>query len=71
MTLGFARISCGVPSASTLPMYSMTILSAVLIASSDLTHYEPASQAREKDTALLKHVQSLDLDAFYTAAPAP
>jgi AmmeMemoRadiSam system protein B len=39
---------------------------AVLIASSDLTHYEPASQAREKDTALLKHVQSLDLDAFYT-----
>ena len=39
---------------------------AVLIASSDLTHYEPASQAKEKDTALLKHVQSLDLDAFYT-----
>jgi hypothetical protein len=38
---------------------------AVLIASSDLTHYEPAPQAREKDTALLKHVQSLDLDAFY------
>jgi MEMO1 family protein len=40
--------------------------SAVLIASSDLTHYEPASLAREKDTALLKQVQSLDLDAFYT-----
>ncbi len=40
--------------------------SAVLIASSDLTHYEPASQAREKDTALLKQVNSLDLDAFYT-----
>lgn len=39
---------------------------AVLIASSDLTHYEPASQAREKDTALLKHVQRLDIDAFYT-----
>jgi len=39
---------------------------AVLIASSDLTHYEPASQAKEKDTALLKHVQRLDLDAFYT-----
>lgn len=42
-------------------------MGAVLIASSDLTHYEPAAQAREKDTALLKHVQSLDLDAFYTA----
>jgi hypothetical protein len=41
-------------------------VSAVLIASSDLTHYEPASQAREKDTALLKQVQRLDLDAFYT-----
>jgi MEMO1 family protein len=39
---------------------------SILIASSDLTHYEPASQAREKDTALLKHVQRLDLDAFYT-----
>jgi len=41
-------------------------VNAVLIASSDLTHYEPASQAREKDTALLKHVQRMDLDAFYT-----
>jgi AmmeMemoRadiSam system protein B len=41
-------------------------VSAALLASSDLTHYEPASQAREKDTALLKHVQRLDLDAFYT-----
>jgi AmmeMemoRadiSam system protein B len=39
---------------------------AVLIASSDLTHYEPASQAKEKDTVLLKHVQALDLNAFYT-----
>jgi len=40
--------------------------SAILIASSDLTHYEPAAQAKEKDTALLKHVERLDLDAFYT-----
>jgi MEMO1 family protein len=40
---------------------------AVLIASSDLTHYEPAAQAREKDTVLLKHAERLDLDAFYTA----
>ncbi len=39
---------------------------AVLIASSDLTHYEPAAQAREKDMALLKHVERLDIDAFYT-----
>ena len=41
-------------------------VSAVLIASSDLTHYEPAARAKEKDTALLKHVVRLDLDAFYT-----
>ena len=41
-------------------------VSSVLIASSDLTHYEPAAQAKEKDTALLKHVERLDLDAFYT-----
>jgi len=40
---------------------------AVLIASSDLTHYEPAARARENDTVLLKHVERLDLDAFYTA----
>lgn len=39
---------------------------AVLIASSDLTHYEPASRAVEKDTSLLKHVERLDVDAFYT-----
>jgi len=41
-------------------------VSAVLIASSDLTHYEPGAQAKEKDTPLLKHVERLDLDAFYT-----
>jgi AmmeMemoRadiSam system protein B len=41
-------------------------MAAVLIASSDLTHYEPAAQAKEKDTVLLKHVERLDLDAFYT-----
>ena len=40
---------------------------AVLVASSDLTHYEPAAQAKEKDTVLLRHVERLDLDAFYTA----
>ncbi len=39
--------------------------SVVLVASSDLTHYEPASQAREKDKALLGYVEALDIDAFY------
>ncbi|MGA2198440.1 MAG: AmmeMemoRadiSam system protein B, partial [Nitrososphaerales archaeon] len=38
---------------------------AILIASSDLTHYEPVSVAREKDTALLETVQRLDIEAFY------
>jgi MEMO1 family protein len=44
--------------------------SAVLIASSDLTHYEPASQARDKDTSLLKHLEKLDLGAFYRTLEA-
>jgi hypothetical protein len=39
---------------------------AILIASSDLTHYEPASVAREKDTALLETVLRLDIEAFYS-----
>jgi hypothetical protein len=39
---------------------------AVLIASSDLTHYEPAATAREKDAALLQPVQALDIDGFYS-----
>ena len=38
---------------------------AVLIASSDLTHYEPAPTAREKDAALLESVEKLDIDGFY------
>src|SRR5205814_3389035 len=38
---------------------------AVLIASSDLTHYEPAQDAREKDLALLESVKRLDLVGFY------
>jgi AmmeMemoRadiSam system protein B len=38
---------------------------AILIASSDLTHYEPADVAREKDMALLETVQDLDIEAFY------
>lgn len=38
---------------------------AILIASSDLTHYEPATVAREKDTALLEQVLRLDTEGFY------
>jgi len=38
---------------------------AILIASSDLTHYEPAPTAREKDMALLETVQGLDIESFY------
>ena len=39
---------------------------AVLIASSDLTHYEPAEQARKKDTALIQQVLAMDLEGFYS-----
>jgi len=38
---------------------------AVLVASSDLTHYEPSAQARDKDMALLEHVKRMDVDGFY------
>lgn len=38
---------------------------ALLVASSDLTHYEPDSVAREKDMALLKTVCELDVKKFY------
>ena len=39
---------------------------AVLIASSDLTHYESASAAKEKDSALLQQVQNMDVGGFYS-----
>lgn len=39
---------------------------SVLVASSDLTHYEPADAARSKDTALLRQVQNMDLEGFYS-----
>lgn len=39
---------------------------AVLVASSDLTHYEPAEEAREKDTALISQVLKMDLEGFYS-----
>ena len=38
----------------------------VLVASSDLTHYEPAEQARKKDTALIQRVLAMDLEGFYS-----
>jgi MEMO1 family protein len=39
---------------------------AVLIASSDLTHYEPAEVARGKDTALIKQMEKMDVGGFYS-----
>ncbi|HXW95523.1 MAG TPA: AmmeMemoRadiSam system protein B [Nitrososphaerales archaeon] len=39
---------------------------AVLVASSDLTHYEPADVAKRKDTALLQQVLQNDLEGFYS-----
>lgn len=38
---------------------------AALIASSDLTHYEPAEQAKSKDLQLLKKAEGLDVEGFY------
>ncbi len=38
---------------------------AVLIASSDLTHYEAAETARSKDLQLLRKAEALDLGGFY------
>ena len=38
----------------------------VLVASSDLTHYEPAADARKKDTALLDQVLKGDVEGFYS-----
>lgn len=39
---------------------------AVLVASSDLTHYEPRPQAMEKDSALLGAMEKLSVDEFYS-----
>jgi AmmeMemoRadiSam system protein B len=38
----------------------------VLVASSDLTHYEPAKVAREKDSALIEQVLKMDVEGFYS-----
>jgi AmmeMemoRadiSam system protein B len=39
---------------------------AVIVASSDLTHYESADSARSKDIPLLREVQKMDLEGFYS-----
>jgi AmmeMemoRadiSam system protein B len=39
---------------------------AILIASSDLTHYEPPPAAKEKDEALLGEVLKMDVPGFYS-----
>jgi AmmeMemoRadiSam system protein B len=38
----------------------------IVVASSDLTHYEPAEQARKKDQALLREVERMDVGSFYS-----
>jgi MEMO1 family protein len=38
---------------------------AVIVASSDLTHYEPADLAKKKDLALIEKVVAQDTSAFY------
>ncbi len=40
---------------------------AILVASSDLTHYEPAEQAKKKDLALIQQVLEVNLEGFYSA----
>ena len=42
----------------------------VVIASSDMTHYEPAKKAAEKDQAALKAVADLDAKRFYETVEA-
>ncbi len=51
-----AYLSHGLMSMKKLPL---------IIASSDLTHYEPLETARRKDRMLLDAVESLDLHRFY------
>jgi len=39
--------------------------STLLLASSDLTHYEPNSEAHRKDSELIKPILALDINKFY------
>jgi len=41
-------------------------MKVVLVASSDLTHYEPAAEARDKDSALINEIRKMDLNSFYS-----
>jgi AmmeMemoRadiSam system protein B len=43
-----------------------TLDSTLLLASSDLTHYEPNSEAHRKDGELIKAILALDVNRFYT-----
>jgi len=45
---------------------STRTLNALLIASSDFTHYEPNSAAHRKDRELIEAILSLDTSIFYT-----
>jgi AmmeMemoRadiSam system protein B len=40
-------------------------ISAMLVASSDLTHYEPNGTAHKKDSELISAMLSLDVNKFY------
>lgn len=39
---------------------------SVLVASSDLTHYEPAEEAKRKDMALISDIVKMDVESFYS-----
>lgn len=45
---------------------STRTLNALLVASSDFTHYEPNSEAHRKDLELIEAILSLDIAIFYT-----
>jgi hypothetical protein len=38
----------------------------VLIASSDFTHYEPGNVAKKKDMQLIREIEAMDVDSFYS-----
>ena len=38
----------------------------IIIASSDLTHYEAASSVERKDSGMIRAIESLDVDLFYS-----
>jgi AmmeMemoRadiSam system protein B len=48
------------------PVVSDILQDRMIIASSDLTHYEPAKNADLKDSELIKTIISLDVESFYS-----